>query len=160
MKTFWLSFGSNIGDSVGMIAQTLEHLRMNEAIVLGAVSSFYITPPWGKLDQPPFINACCELTTVLSPEALLALCLDLEKQAGRVRKEKWGPRCLDIDLLVCDFINSYQSPMLTLPHPHMLERPFVLQPLAEIAGDLLVKGKTISDWAAEKFDSEVKPVTL
>src|SRR3954454_12983942 len=103
-------------------------------------SSLYRTPPWGKTDQPDFLNACTEIATNHPPRALLALCLDAERTLKRERRERWGPRIIDIDILVYGNRTVHEAG-LDIPHPRMLERAFVLTPLAEIAPDLLVAGK-------------------
>jgi 2-amino-4-hydroxy-6-hydroxymethyldihydropteridine diphosphokinase len=109
-----------------------------------AVSSLYRTPPWGKTDQPDFLNAAAEIRTSHEPRALLALCLDAERALKRERRERWGPRIVDIDILAFGrrFI---REPGLEVPHPRIFERAFVLVPLAEIAPDLMVLGSLASD---------------
>lgn len=100
-----------------------------------AVSSLWRTPPWGKADQPDFLNAVCEIRTGLTPQALLAACLSIEAAQRRVRGERWGPRTLDIDILRFGD-QRIDEPGFTVPHPRMVERAFVMVPLAEIAPDL------------------------
>ena len=100
-----------------------------------AVSSLYRTPPWGKTDQPDFINAAAEIRTSLEPRALLALCLDAEHELKRVRQERWGPRIVDIDILAFGD-RMIREAGLEIPHPRIPERAFVLVPLAEIAPEL------------------------
>ena len=101
----------------------------------------YETPPWGKLDQPPFINGAAAVETVLAPVELLAACQQIEKKLGRVRHEQWGARTIDIDLLYIPGVQLAEAE-LVLPHPYMLERAFVMVPLAEIAPQLvLANGK-------------------
>jgi 2-amino-4-hydroxy-6-hydroxymethyldihydropteridine diphosphokinase len=109
-----------------------------------AVSSLYRTPPWGKLDQPDFLNAAAAVETALSPRALLDLCLDVERRLKRVREERWGPRLIDIDILVFGDRVIHETG-LEVPHPRMLERAFVLAPLAEIAPGLSVGGRSVSE---------------
>lgn len=142
----WLGLGGNIGNVVSTLKCALEDIGRAPDVRLQHVSSFYRTPPWGKTDQNEFVNICCEIETCFSPEDLLRFCLNVEKTFGRQRKEKWGPRTLDIDLLVFDNIGHYQSPTLSLPHPLMTKRAFVLRPLSEIAPDLVVDGRTVSEW--------------
>ncbi len=98
---------------------------------------------WGKLDQPDFLNAVAELSTSLEPHALLDLCLDIERQLKRVREERWGPRLVDLDILTFG-ARTIHDAGLDVPHPRMLERAFVLVPLAEIAPDLDIGGTTLS----------------
>ncbi|RUX84533.1 2-amino-4-hydroxy-6-hydroxymethyldihydropteridine diphosphokinase, partial [Mesorhizobium sp. M7D.F.Ca.US.004.01.2.1] len=102
------------------------------------------TPPWGKLDQPDFLNAAAEISTGLAPRALLDLCLDAERKLKRVREERWGPRLIDIDILVFGDRVIHETG-LEVPHPRMLERAFVLAPLAEIAPGLVVGDRSITD---------------
>jgi len=113
-----------------------------------AVSSLYRTPPWGKTDQPDFLNAAAELSTTHTPRELLDLCLDAERRLKRVRQERWGPRLIDIDILVFGKQTVHESG-LEIPHPRMLERAFVLAPFAEIAPDFVVKDRPLSAWLAE-----------
>ncbi|WP_412065145.1 2-amino-4-hydroxy-6-hydroxymethyldihydropteridine diphosphokinase [Rhizobium sp. SYY.PMSO] len=123
-------------------------LRMLEARAdcrVVSVSRLYRTPPWGKTDQSFFYNSCAAIDTTLTPEALLDVCLDIERQMKRVRVERWGPRTIDIDVLTYGNLERAE-PLLTIPHPRMTERGFVLMPLADFAGDLMVKGRTIGDW--------------
>ncbi|MCO5163473.1 MAG: 2-amino-4-hydroxy-6-hydroxymethyldihydropteridine diphosphokinase [Mesorhizobium sp.] len=101
------------------------------------VSSLYLTPPWGKLDQPPFQNAVAEVRTRRSPRALLDLCLDTEIQLKRVRGERFGPRLIDIDVLLYG-TRSVKENGLEIPHPRMFLRAFVLVPLTEIAPGLTI----------------------
>ena len=111
-----------------------------------ARSSDYRTPPWGLTDQPPFINCAIIATTELTPPALLESAQTIERQFGRDRRHerRWGPRTLDIDLIAYDDLTR-TTPTLTLPHPHALERAFVLVPLAEIAPEGRILGVRIKD---------------
>jgi len=112
-----------------------------------AASSMVETPPWGKTDQPAFFNMAAELETSLTPEELLEGTRAIENALGRQRTEHWGPRTLDIDILV--FAGEERDTAgLKLPHPYLTERRFVLEPLAEIAPDLVVRGKTVRAWLA------------
>ena len=112
-----------------------------------SVSSLYRTPPWGKLDQPDFLNAATEICTSHSPRALLALCLEAERKLKRVRNERWGPRLIDIDILVFGDLSVHEEG-LEIPHPRMLERAFVLAPLAEIAPDFVAGGQSLAQHLA------------
>jgi len=141
-----LSLGGNIGDVSATIADALETLEA-AGIHVVARSSDYRTRPWGKTDQPDFTNVSAVVETTLPPLDLLATCLDVERQLGRVRHERWGPRLIDIDLIAYDGV-SMSTDTLTLPHRHAHERGFVLIPLAEIAPDLLVGDKTVAELAA------------
>lgn len=141
-----LGLGSNI--SLGNItreeniATAIRHLHDHPDIVVKQVSSLYETEPVGLKEQPSFLNAVIEITTDLAPLELLRVCLDTERQMGRVREVRWGPRNIDIDLLLYHNVEMATA-TLELPHPRMPDRKFVLIPLAEIAGDCIVyKGKT------------------
>jgi 2-amino-4-hydroxy-6-hydroxymethyldihydropteridine diphosphokinase len=110
-----------------------------------AVSRLYSTPPWGKTDQADFFNCCALVETTLEPEALLDICLDIEREMKRVRLERWGPRTIDIDILTyADRLQATEK--LELPHPRMTERGFVMMPLADIAPDMIVNGMAVRDW--------------
>lgn len=151
-----LGLGGNIGDVGATIARALDRLGERGVRVLRR-SADYRTPPWGRTDQPPFVNAAAVVATDLSPEALLDACLAVEGELGRVRIERWGPRTIDIDVLT--YGNERRaSPRLTLPHPLMLERGFVLVPLAEIAPDLEVGGAKIAAHAARFAGEPIKPM--
>ena len=111
--------------------------------MLLARSADYATPPWGEENQDRFVNACIEIETSLDPHALMFTLHKVEQKFGRDRAKetRWGPRTLDLDLLAYDDV-SIQKPELTLPHPRLFERAFVLVPLAEIAPDRLIAGRT------------------
>ena len=141
-----LSLGGNIGDVRVTIASALRHLE-TAGVRLIARSSDYRTRPWGKTDQPDFTNVSAVVETTLTPLLLLATCLDVERQLGRVRHERWGPRLIDIDLITYEGVHM-DTPELTLPHRHASERGFVLIPLAEIAPDLLIGERTVAELAA------------
>ncbi|MET3790188.1 2-amino-4-hydroxy-6-hydroxymethyldihydropteridine diphosphokinase [Aquamicrobium terrae] len=138
----FLSLGGNLGDPEKSMRTALRLLDAHQQVEVRAVSSLYRTPPWGKLDQPDFLNAAAELSTTLQPHELLELCLETERKLKRVREERWGPRLIDIDILVFGD-RIIQETGLEVPHPRMLERAFVLAPLAEIAPDLDVGGRRI-----------------
>lgn len=132
MKKAYLAFGSNIGEAEKNIREAYAALSLVPGIAPRRLSRMYVTKPWGYAEQPDFVNACCEIETSLSPEALLGVCLGIEAAMGRVRAIKNGPRIIDIDLLL--FENETRNTAeLVLPHPRMLERGFVLEPLADIA---------------------------
>jgi 2-amino-4-hydroxy-6-hydroxymethyldihydropteridine diphosphokinase len=143
-----IGLGGNLGDPVKSIQQALETIGRHEDCRVEAVSSFWRTPPWGKTDQPDFINACARVSTRLEPRALLDLCLQTEKALKRVRNERWGPRSIDIDILFYGN-RKIDEEGLVIPHPRVAERAFVLVPLAEIAGEQVLDGKTISERARE-----------
>ena len=142
-----LSLGSNLGDKRGNIAMALSALDEGGARIV-ARSADYRTKPWGPIAQDWFVNACALAETDLAPDDLLALCLRVERELGRIREVKWGPRVIDIDILTYDDL-ELTTPSLTLPHPYIEERAFVLVPLAEIAPDLNLGGRPVADILAE-----------
>jgi len=134
MTIAYLSLGSNIGDRLGYLAGAVRRLQADDLQVT-AISSVYETAPQGKTDQPPFLNIAVQVETSLSATALLARIQAVEQALGRVRHERWGPRTLDIDIVLFgDEIRETEE--LTLPHPRMMERAFVLVPLIEINPDV------------------------
>jgi 2-amino-4-hydroxy-6-hydroxymethyldihydropteridine diphosphokinase len=148
-----LGLGGNVGDPAATIAAALARLD-DAGVRIVARSSLYRTAPWGKTDQPAFVNACARARTELSPRALLDRILAVEADLGRERGERWGPRTIDIDIL--DYAGlALDEPGLTLPHPRLAERAFVLVPLAEIAPDHVVAGRLVRDWAASVDPSGV-----
>ena len=142
-----LAFGGNLGDPRATIARAVTLLG-ERGVPIGRVSSLYRTPPWGPVPQPRFLNACAFAETALAPRELLALTQSVQRELGRVPGERWGPRIIDIDIL--DYGGQkLDEPGLTLPHPRLTERAFVLVPLAEIAPDRMILGRPVRDWAAE-----------
>lgn len=139
----FLSLGGNLGDPASAMGEALRLLDADGGTEVIAVSSLYRTPPWGKLDQPDFLNVAVEIRTNRTPRAFLDLCLDAERRLKRERRERWGPRLIDIDVLLFGSL-SLHEPGLDIPHPRMTERAFVLVPLAEIAPDLEIGGKPIA----------------
>lgn len=135
MKRAVLGLGSNLGDSVEAIRRACEALDLLPKTQVLQCSSLYRTKPVGLLDQPDFVNAAVLLKTGLSPRALLGACLGIEAAAGRRRSVKNGPRVLDIDLLLYEGEVSGDEE-LTLPHPRLHERAFVLVPLADLFPDM------------------------
>lgn len=142
-----LGLGGNIGDPKAAMADALRLLNGRDDCRVLAVSKLYSTPPWGKTDQADFFNCCALIETTLAPEDLLATGLSIEKGMKRERLERWGPRTIDIDVLTYGDVEQDTQP-LQLPHPRMTERAFVLMPLADIAPDLMIKGKPVSFWLA------------
>ncbi|MEM5515736.1 2-amino-4-hydroxy-6-hydroxymethyldihydropteridine diphosphokinase [Henriciella sp. AS95] len=148
-----LALGANLGDAAGNVSLALLKLDDADGLTLIKSSRLYRTPPWGVEDQPDFINACALFETQLSPEALLALCKGLETEMGRVPGERWGPRLMDIDLLWMEG-ETRASEGLTLPHPRMTERAFVLVPLGEIAPDLVIDGTSVAGHVGALSDDD------
>ncbi len=140
----FLSLGGNIGEPDKAMGMALRLLDADASTKIVAVSSLYRTPPWGKTDQPDFLNAAAELRTSLSPRGLIDLCLASERALKRERGERWGPRIIDIDILTFGNL-TVSEPGLEIPHPRMLERAFVLVPLAEIAPDLVIAGLSVGN---------------
>jgi 2-amino-4-hydroxy-6-hydroxymethyldihydropteridine diphosphokinase len=126
-----IALGSNLGDSVAILEGSLKILSQKPNITSIARSSWYKTKPVGP-PQPDYFNGCALLEVKLTPEELLATLLDVEQKFGRVRRERWGPRTIDLDLLLYDDL-ILNTPQLQIPHPRMRERAFVLVPLVEIA---------------------------
>jgi 2-amino-4-hydroxy-6-hydroxymethyldihydropteridine diphosphokinase len=146
MASALIALGGNVGDVRGTFKKAIANICGMTQAALVARSSDYITPPWGEEQQPPFINACIEIDTSLDPHALLFTLHKIEKKFGRVRAHErhWGPRTLDLDLLAYDDVRL-EKPELTLPHPRLFERAFVLVPLAEIAPDRVIAGRRVRD---------------
>jgi 2-amino-4-hydroxy-6-hydroxymethyldihydropteridine diphosphokinase len=146
-ETAYLGLGGNLGDPQKSMGTALRMLDADPLSRVVAVSSLYRTPPWGKTDQPDFLNATAEVLTSHSPRELLDRCLEAEQRLKRVRQERWGPRLIDIDILIFGD-KAVHEHGLEIPHPRMLERAFALAPLAEIAPDFMVDGQTLSDHLA------------
>lgn len=132
-----LSLGSNLGERARSISLAALRLALMPGVDLLRVSSLYETAPWGVQDQPPFLNAALLARVTLSPEDLLVAVKALERELGRTTTFRWGPRVVDVDILTFGEVRL-ATPALTLPHPHLLERQFVLVPLAEMAPELEV----------------------
>src|SRR4051812_26871759 len=141
-----LALGGNIGDSRVILHRAVDILCDGEDIKLLARSSDYLTPPWGMKYQAPFVNLCIAVETSLTPHQLLARTQAVERRLGRDRlvEKRWGPRTADIDILTYEGV-TLNDRDLTLPHPLMFERGFVLMPLAEIAPEAIIAGRRIGD---------------
>ncbi len=131
----YIGLGSNLQDPAAQLAEACRRLALVPGVEITQVSSLYATPPVGVEDQPWFVNGVAALRTTLSPEDLLAVLLQIEADMGRVRRQRWGPRLVDLDLLLYDNI-VICTETLQVPHPEMANRGFVLIPLAEIAPDI------------------------
>ena len=138
-----IALGGNVGDVRTTFVKAIANICGMTQAVLVARSTDYATPPWGDEQQEPFINACIEIETPLDPHALLFTLHKIEKKFGRDRanERRWGPRTLDLDIIAYDDVRL-DKPELTLPHPRMFERAFVLVPLSEIAPDRPIAGQT------------------
>ena len=145
MADVLIALGGNVGDVRATFQKAIANVCGMAQAVLKARSSDYSTPPWGDEAQAPFINACIEIETALDPHALLFTLHKIENKFGRDRagERRWGPRTLDLDLIAYDDV-SMREPELTLPHPHLFERAFVLVPLAEIAPDRVIAGRKVA----------------
>lgn len=135
MARAWLSLGANIGDPRGQLAEAVTRLDAHANITVVQQSSVLTTKPWGKTDQPDFANMALAIETTLAPIDLLDAVLGIERAMGRIRKEVWGPRLIDIDIIAYEGVRM-KSERLTLPHPYAHEREFVLVPLGEIVEDV------------------------
>src|SRR3954470_23076423 len=146
MASAIIALGGNVGDVRKTFETAIAHICGMTQGTLEARSGDYATPPWGDDQQAAFINACIEVETSLDPHALLFTLHKIEKKFGRdrAREKRWGPRSLDLDLIAYDDV-TIEKPELTLPHPRLFERAFVLVPLAEIAPDRVIAGRTVKE---------------
>jgi 2-amino-4-hydroxy-6-hydroxymethyldihydropteridine diphosphokinase len=146
MTEAWLALGGNVGDSRTILDRAVTLLCDGTEVRLTARSSDYRTPPWGFKYQPPFVNLCIAVETTLSPRDLLARAQSVELQLGRDRahEKRWGPRTADIDIIAYGRLAVHELG-LTVPHPRLFERAFVLLPLAEIAPDLVIGGRKVRE---------------
>ena len=145
MADVLIALGGNVGDVRTTFRKAISNIcGMTQAALL-ARSSDYATPPWGDEQQARFVNACIQIETDLDPHALLFTLHKIEHKFGRdrVKERHWGPRTLDLDLLAYDDV-AIDKPELMLPHPRLFERAFVLVPLAEIAPDRVIAGRTVA----------------
>lgn len=140
MGKAYIGLGSNMGDKRASILAALELLGKTPGIALLRTAPLYRTAPVGYTEQEWFVNTVAEIDTTLSPRELLAACLEIERRLGRVRSMRWGPRVIDLDLLLYGEL-VVDEPDLVVPHPRMHERAFVLVPLADLAPDLAVPGR-------------------
>jgi 2-amino-4-hydroxy-6-hydroxymethyldihydropteridine diphosphokinase len=149
-----IALGGNVGDVRATLEQAIAALCDGHAVRLVARSSDYKTPPWGVEDQPPFVNCAIAAATELAPLELLRRAQEVERRFGRARarEQRWGPRTLDIDLIAYDDV-ALDTPELTLPHPRLFERAFVLAPLSEIAAQRRIAGTRIAD-ALSRLDQQ------
>lgn len=144
MTTACIGIGSNLGDREAYCREAIDRIRQNRCTII-RTSTFRETKPWGLSNQPPFLNGAVLIKTSLTPHELLKHLLSIETALGRIRTERWGPRVIDLDILLYDSV-ILQSEALSIPHPHLHERVFALEPLAEIAPDMIhpVLNKTLA----------------
>lgn len=143
----YIALGSNLGDRDESMDRAIELLSEASGIQVGKVSPRYESKPIGPQDQDQFLNQAVEIETELSPQGLLKEAQAIENELGRERDIRWGPRSIDIDLLLFDDV-VIGTPDLTLPHPRMLERAFVMVPLADLVPTLVMgNGHTVEQWA-------------
>ncbi len=147
VQTAYLGLGGNLGDRRAILSEALARLAAAPHVRLARISPVYETKAIGPGDQPDHLNLVVELETSLAPLALLDLCLAIEHHLGRVRRERWGPRIIDLDVLFVGDL-TVQDERLTLPHPHLHERAFVLVPLADLAPDRVIKDQTVREHLA------------
>lgn len=152
-----IAFGANLGAARASVARAVAAFCDGTTVTLRKRSSDYRTPPWGIMNQPDFVNACLLVETSLTPSDLLARAHDIERGFGRNRNRepRNGPRVIDIDLLAYDEM-TLQSEPLTLPHPRLTKRAFVLVPLAEIVPDRIIVGRRVRDWLADVDPSGIE----
>jgi 2-amino-4-hydroxy-6-hydroxymethyldihydropteridine diphosphokinase len=136
MASVYLGLGSNLGDREANLNEALRRLAETPGVTVRRVSRFIVSAPWGVTDQPEFLNGVAEVETSMGPEALLAALKEIEGAMGRQPAPRWGPRLIDLDLLLYDRVRR-RTPALTLPHPEILRREFVWGPLSEIAPEAL-----------------------
>jgi 2-amino-4-hydroxy-6-hydroxymethyldihydropteridine diphosphokinase len=149
-----IGLGSNLGDKRANIERAIEFLTSRHDVRLVARSRDYRSAPWGKTDQDWFVNACICVATNLSAPDVLERCFEAERDLKRVREERWGPRTVDCDLLAYRRV-IVDTPYLTLPHPRITQRAFVLVPLLEIAPDAMFGGQHPAQWLASLDASDV-----
>ncbi|WP_201606300.1 2-amino-4-hydroxy-6-hydroxymethyldihydropteridine diphosphokinase [Psychrobacter immobilis] len=151
--TCYVGLGSNLANELGSPTDHLQHalavMRAHEQVREVSVSSFYASAPMGPQDQPDFVNAVVGFETTFAPYELLAFCQQLESMAKRARLRRWGERSLDVDILLYGEI-QITDPTLTIPHAGLSERNFVLIPLRELAPNLTIAGKSISDYSQSR----------
>ena len=152
------SLGSNLGDKVDNLSRALAVLESAGIVRELLRSPFYATPPWGPVAQDSFVNACAVGTTTLDPFAVLRRIKAAEVALGRIEAERWGPRVIDIDLLYYGDL-VLDEPALTLPHREMMNRAFVLVPLADLRPERVVAGVTIAEAAARVDQAGVERVS-
>lgn len=159
MNVAYLSMGSNLGDRVETLRGAVAELRATPEVRVRAASSLYETTPVGYREQPDFLNAAVRVETSLEPEALLDRCLGIEERFGRRREVRWGPRTLDLDIILYGDL-SIATERLVIPHPRARERAFVLVPLIELDPELCIGGERAADLLKRVAQDEGQEVRL
>jgi len=155
LAVVFLGLGSNLGDPKANLCEAVERLSAHPDVRLQRLASLYLTAPIGYTDQPDFINSAAVIETDLDPVDLQALTKGIENEMGRTRNFRWGPRVIDIDILLYDEV-VVDEPDLKIPHPSIMERAFVMEPLAEVAPDLVLPdGRTPREVLGELGDQGV-----
>lgn len=157
MNKAYLGLGTNIGERENYLRQACEIINHHPMINILKVSKVYETKAWGLKEQDDFLNICIEIETKLNPQELLEVCHNVESKLNRVRAIRWGPRTIDVDILLFNDIISLDE-NLTLPHPRIRERAFVLIPLVDLNENLLIDNKTIHSYLNELSKNEIEEV--
>jgi len=156
MPEIGLGLGGNVGDPAQTLRAALTELETRGIAIIDKASSLYRTAPWGGVPQPDYANACAIGRTELAPFDLLDAIKRLERDLGRVDTVRWGPRVIDIDILYYGDL-AMQDERLAIPHRDLMNRAFVLIPLAEIAPDLVIAGRRVTEAARDFSGDDVRP---
>ena len=157
MHEFVLGFGANLGDRKATISKAMDLLERHSRIRVGRIACFYESAPWGRKQQPAFINTCAIIETDLTSHALLRFCQSVERRLGRIHRFHWGPRTIDIDIVWWS-AGEVRSKSLIVPHAQVTNRAFVLLPLKDILPDLSISGRPLDHWIAARPSAELKGV--
>lgn len=146
-----------MGDRYALLCAALTQMQQLPQTQVSAISSIYETAPWGYTEQAPFLNGVAQVHTELTPHELLRQLLEIENRLGRTRTVRWGPRSIDLDLLLYDDVTC-ETADLILPHPRLTQRLFVLVPLAELNANIQVAGKAVSEYMAVLMQEQEQEV--
>ena len=155
MTPAFIALGANLGDPVAQLREAAQRLRNTAGLHSVQLSPIYFSAPVGVVDQPRFANAAVRLETSLDAHELLAVCHSVERAMGRVRTVRWGPRTIDLDLIFFGTLRLTDD-VLTLPHPRWSERAFVVQPIYDLAPDLVIDGVALSETLARLDRSDLQ----